>query len=198
MVASLILASASPRRRELLTQHGIAFEVVVSDVAEVPRPGEAPAAFVRRAAREKALEVAQRRPGACVLGADTVVVVDDAILGKPSDPADACRMLRLLSGRTHRVLTAVALAETSGGLEELLVQSEVEFRQLTADEIDAYLATDEPYDKAGAYAVQGVGGQFVKHVRGSLTNVIGLPMESVTELLRRHLPAVMSGSPPRP
>src|SRR5512140_516168 len=105
MAASLILASASPRRRELLAQHGVAFEVVVSDVPEVPRPGETPDAFARRAAREKALDVASHRPGACILGADTVVAVDDVILGKPCDVADARRMLRLLSGRAHRVLT---------------------------------------------------------------------------------------------
>jgi septum formation protein len=198
MAASLILASASPRRRELLAQHGVAFEVVASGVPEVPGSGETPEAFAQRAAREKALAVAGRRPDACVLGADTVVVVDGVILGKPLDVADARRMLRLLSGRAHRVLTAVALVGPSGAIEDVLVQSEVEFHPLAAGEIEQYLATDEPFDKAGAYAVQGLGGKFVKHVRGSFSNVIGLPMEAVTELLRRRLPAAVSDAAARP
>lgn len=193
MAAALILASASPRRRELMTEAGIAFEVMPSDVPEVPRRGEAPEAFAQRAAREKALQVATLRPDAYVLGADTVVAIEGVIFGKPLDPDDARRMLRLLSGRTHRVLTAVALVEPNGDLEEILVQSEVEFHPLTAEAIDAYLLTGEPFDKAGAYAVQGEGGRFVAQVRGSLSNVIGLPMEDVTTLLRRRVPAVLDG-----
>jgi len=165
-----------------------------SAVPEVPTPGEAPEAFAQRAAREKALQVAGLRPDAYVLGADTVVVIDDVIFGKPLDADDARRMLRSLSGRTHRVLTAVALVQPNGELEEMLVQSEVEFDVLTDPAIDAYLRTGEPFDKAGAYAVQGAGGRFVARVRGSLSNVIGLPMEDVTALLRRRLPAALSGT----
>ena len=194
MAASLILASASPRRRELLAQHGIAFEVVPSDVPEVPRPGELPEAFAQRVAREKALEVARRRPGTYVLGADTVVAVDATILGKPAGRTDAQRMLRLLSGRWHRVLTAVALVDPDGHVEQVLGASDVEFDQLTSEDIDGYLATDEPFDKAGAYAVQGLAGKFVKQVRGSQSNVIGLPMEMVTALLQRHCPVALSGA----
>jgi len=194
MAAALILASASPRRRELLTQAGIAFEVLPSDVPEVPRPGEVAEAFAQRAAREKALQIAAQRPGTYVLGADTVVAVDDLIFGKPVDPDDARRMLRALSGRTHRVLTAVALVEPNGELQEIVVYSEVEFQALSPEAIEAYLLTGEPFDKAGAYAVQGIGGQFVAQVRGSLSNVIGLPMEDVTALLRRRVPTVLSGA----
>ncbi len=188
MAATLILASASPRRRELLAQSGLFFEVVASDIPEVPAAGESPEAFAQRVAREKALEVARQRHSVHVLAADTVVTIDGAIFGKPLDAGDARRMLRALSGRTHRVLTAVALIDPRGHVEELLVATEVEFQPLTAAAIDDYLATGEPFDKAGAYAVQGVAGKFVVQVRGSLSNVIGLPMEAVSALLRRHFP----------
>jgi septum formation protein len=195
MAIPLVLASASPRRRELLAQAGFAFEVVPSDVPEIPQAGETPEAFAQRVAREKALEIAARRPDAYVLGADTIVVVGDLLLGKPVDADDARRMLRLLSGRTHRVLTAVALVEPRTAPQEVVVETEVEFRALTTEDIDAYLRSGEPFDKAGAYAVQGVGGKFVARVCGSLSNVIGLPMETVTELLRRRLPTAPSGGP---
>ena len=194
MGAALVLASASPRRRDLLRQAGIACESVPSDVPEVPHPGEAPETFARRAAREKAMEVARRRPGTYVLAADTIVVVDDTILGKPQDADDARGMLRRLSGRAHRVLTAVALVGPDDHLDELLVQSDVEFHPLTDAHIEGYLRTGEPFDKAGAYAVQGEGRRFVAQVRGSLTNVIGLPMEAVTALLRRRIPALAAGA----
>jgi septum formation protein len=198
MSAALVLASASPRRRELLAQAGIACEVVPSAVPEVPQPGEPSEAFARRVAREKAVAVAQQRPTAHVLGADTVVVIDAELLGKPRDAADARRMLRALSGRTHQVLTAVALVGPSGAVDEVVVRSEVEFCPLTAADIDAYLATGEPFDKAGAYAVQGAGGRFVRQVRGSFSNVVGLPMETVTALLRRRCPAALRGASVRP
>jgi septum formation protein len=188
MAAHLVLASASPRRRELLAQLGVPFDVVVSDVPETPAPGESAEAFARRAARDKATEVARRHPGALVLAADTVVVVDGAILGKPRDRADARRMLEALAGRTHEVLTAVALAAPKGDVEGVLVRSTVEFRPLAAREIEDYLESDEPYDKAGAYAVQGEARRFVIQVRGSYTNVVGLPVDEVRELLQRHLP----------
>jgi septum formation protein len=196
MSARLILASASPRRRELLGDLGVRFDVVASDVPEIPAPGEPPAAFACRAAREKAADVARRSPDAFVLAADTVVTLDGAVFGKPADRADARRMLHALSGRTHEVLTAVALADPAGRIDELLVRSEVEFRALTAADIDAYLASDEPYDKAGAYAVQGSAQRFVLQVRGSYSNVVGLPVDEVRALLRRRrlLPATSASA----
>jgi len=191
MRAPLVLASASPRRRELLAQLGVTFEVITADVPEVPQPGEPAATFARRVACDKAAMVARRCPGRCVLGADTVVVVDGEILGKPIDRADARRMLRRLSGRMHQVLTAVAFMDAAGGCDEILVESGVEFRPLSASDIEAYLDTDEPFDKAGAYGVQGYARRFVVRVDGSLSNVIGLPLDEVTDLLRRHLPATV-------
>jgi septum formation protein len=184
MTVRLILASASPRRRALLSELGLSFEVVPSTVPETPASGESAEDFARRVAREKAMEVAGRCPGACVLAADTIVVVDGLVLGKPSDRADARRMLQVLSGRTHLVLTAVAVVDSSGKHTEALVSSEVAFRPLSAGEIDAYLDTDEPYDKAGAYAVQGSARRFITAVRGSYTNVVGLPLDEVRRLLR--------------
>ena len=184
---ALVLASASPRRRELLAAHGIACVVDPSSVPEAPRPDEAAADFAARVAREKAGEVAPRHPHAHILGADTVVVVDGAVFGKPADADDARRMLRILAGRTHQVLTAVALVTPSGDVDAFVVTSEVEFRPLSEDDITAYLATGEPFDKAGAYAVQGHGGAFVTAVRGSYSNVVGLPMDEVRALLALRL-----------
>jgi len=185
----LVLASASPRRRELLAAAGHSFEVLPSTVEEIQLPGEAPETFARRVALEKACDVASRRPGACVLAADTVVVVDGCLFGKPAGRDDARHMLQMLSGRAHRVLTAVALVDAAATVDEVLIESVVEFRSLAIAELEAYLDSAEPYDKAGAYAVQGEAKKFVKAVRGSYSNVIGLPMEAVTDLLRRHLPA---------
>ncbi len=187
MNAPLILASASPRRRELLATLGLRFEVVPSDIDEILRPGEVPEVFAQRMAREKAMEIAQRWSGRCVLAADTVVIVSGSVFGKPRDRADARSMLQALSGRPHRVVTAVALIGAAGELEEVLVESTVEFRRLEADEIERYLDSGEPFDKAGAYAVQGIGRAFVERVRGSFSNVVGLPMDEVAELLHRHL-----------
>jgi nucleoside triphosphate pyrophosphatase len=189
MSAALVLASASPRRRELLDELGVAFESVASAVQEIARCREGPEAFAQRMAREKAADVARRLPGRFVLAADTVVVVDDAVLGKPIDRDDARRMLRTLSARSHRVLTAVALIDPQAGLEEILVQSDVEFRGLSEREIEAYLDTGEPFDKAGAYGIQGGARKFVRQVRGSVSNVIGLPIDEVAELLQRRMPA---------
>jgi septum formation protein len=186
-MSTLILASASPRRRALLQQLGFTFAVVPSDVPETPHPGEAPAAFARRIARAKATAVARRHPGAVVLGADTVVVVDGEILGKPTDRADARRMLERLSGRAHRVLTAVTLVGAGAAVEDTLVETEVEFRRLDAADIDTYLDSGEPFDKAGAYAVQGGAEAFVTRLNGSYSNVVGLPVDEVAALLRRHL-----------
>lgn len=184
---SLVLGSASPRRAVLLRELGVDFIVRASDAPEIPAPGESAAAFAGRAAREKGLAIAQAHGGEWVLAADTVVTIDGAILGKPTDAADAHGMLARLSGRRHEVLTAVALIAPDGQLaEELLVRTEVEFRDLGAGEIDAYVATGEPADKAGAYAIQGGAARFVRAVRGSHSNVVGLPTEAVRDLLDRH------------
>jgi septum formation protein len=183
MSAPLILASASPRRRELLGHFGIEFDIVPSGVPEVPHPGEEPALFARRAALDKAMDVAGKRPGRWVLGADTVVVIDGRILGKPSGAAEAREMLRCLSGRVHQVLTAVVLIGPDGGpVADLVVQSSVEFRELSDEEIATYAASGEPLDKAGAYAIQGGAGRFVRSVTGSYSNVIGLPVDEVRRL----------------
>jgi septum formation protein len=192
MSATLVLASASPRRRELLAASGVGFEIVPSTVAETRHSGEPPEAFAQRLAREKASDVAQHWPGRCVLAADTIVIADASLFGKPTDRDDARRMLRALSGRTHRVLTAVALVDAAGHIAETAVESEVEFRQLTAGEIETYLDSGEAFDKAGAYAIQGLAQKFVTRVRGSYSNVIGFPMDEVLELLRRHCPSGMT------
>jgi septum formation protein len=177
----LILASASPRRRELLAGLGLRFTVRAAGVDETPRPGEAPAAYVLRLAREKAAAVAGPNPE-LVLAADTSVVVDGEILGKPEDEEDTRRMLRRLSGREHEVLTGVALLE-SGGSEAFHVEiSCVRMAALSEDEIAWYAATGEPRDKAGAYAVQGLGALFVETVRGNYSNVVGLPIPAVYRL----------------
>lgn len=186
MTAKLILASASPRRRELLAAAGIEFSVDPSSAPEIPRPGEAPAAFARRVAIDKAADVARRHPGAVVLGADTVVTIDDRIFGKPRDRDEARRMLTSLSDRTHIVLTAVAIIDGHGVVEDIEVETQVDFRALSAAEIETYLDSGEPFDKAGAYAVQGLAARFVRELRGSRSNVIGLPMEATMPLLQKH------------
>jgi septum formation protein len=182
----IVLASASPRRRELLTLAGVPFVVVPSRVDEVPLPGEAPRRFARRAARDKGEEVARRRPEDWVLSADTIVAVGGTILGKPADRREAAEMLALLQGREHRVLTAVSLLCASRGYRDEVVEStRVRFRPLSAGEIRGYVATGEWDDKAGAYAVQGKGALLVEGVHGSFTNVVGLPVTRVIDLLVR-------------
>ena len=183
----LILASASPRRAELLRQAGIGFEVMPADVDEQVLPREAPEAYVRRVAESKAAAIAARAPRALVLGADTTVVVGKEILGKPVDEADARRMLQALSGRTHEVLTAVTLAGGAepAGLATRVATTAVEFAAMTGDEIDWYVATGEPMDKAGAYAIQGRASRFVTRIAGSYSNVVGLPVAVVYDLLRQ-------------
>lgn len=181
----LVLASASPRRRALLDRMGARFAAVAVDVDERPRADEAPEAYARRVARTKAEAGRRQRPGAWILAADTVVEIDGCILGKPADPAAARSMLSRLSGRTHRVLTAVALMAPDGSVDvDELVVSRVRFRLLSSRDIDAYVATDEPWDKAGAYAVQGLARRFVERVEGSYTGVIGLPVEVIGHALR--------------
>jgi septum formation protein len=184
--AALILASASPRRRQLLAQAGIGFEIIESGVNERRDEAEPGPDFALRMACEKALAVSTRRPGALVLGADTVVDLDGEIFGKPHDPDDARRMLRMLSGRIHRVFTGFALARGGRIVERAAIVSAVRFRTLSDDEVERYIATPEPYDKAGGYAIQGNAGSFVAAVDGSTANVMGLPIDEVIEALRRH------------
>jgi septum formation protein len=178
----LVLASASPRRRELLANAGLAFDVEPVDLDEGRAPGEAPHAYVERLAREKAEAVARRRPGAIVLGADTAVVLGDDVLGKPVDAADASRMLQLLSGRSHEVMTGVAVV-SNGRTASRVARTVVWFADLTGEQIAAYVATGEPADKAGAYAIQGGAAAFVTRTEGSYSNVVGLPMDVVADLL---------------
>lgn len=177
----LILASASPRRRELLSLLRVPFEVIQADIDERPHPAEPPDRYVARVAGEKAAAVARSHPTAVVLAADTSVILNGEILGKPRDRDDACAMLRALSGRTHTVLTAVALdgRQRAGRV----VETTVRFRALGEREIAWYVDTGEPLDKAGAYAVQGAGGLWVERVDGSPSNVIGLPLAETVELL---------------
>lgn len=160
------------------------FTVRAVDLDETPRPGEDPREYVLRLAAEKAAAQAAR-PGELVLAADTVVVVDGEILGKPRDPDDAKRMLRLLSGRSHTVLTGIALEEPGGGRAADVDESEVRVAALSSEEIDWYVATDEPRDKAGAYAIQGLGSLFVEAVAGNYSNVVGLPIPRTYRLFAR-------------
>ncbi len=180
----LILASGSPRRRELLERAGLSFEVIVADIDETPLPHEAGRAYVERLARQKAFEVTRRNPApALVLAADTSVVVDGDILAKPHDAVQARAMLGRLSGRAHHVLTAVALDGPFQASQ--VVETSVFFRQLTPEAIRWYVDTREPMDKAGAYGIQGIGAMWVEKIEGSVTNVIGLPLAETLELLQR-------------
>ncbi|HET9386191.1 MAG TPA: Maf family protein [Gemmatimonadales bacterium] len=187
----LVLASASPRRAELLTAAGIPFHVRVADVDERLEADEDPERYVRRVATDKARTVAAAVPGQAVLAADTVVLVEGQVLGKPRDAEDARRMLRLLSGRTHQVLTAVTLLTAHGrqgalpGFDTEVAVTSVEFAPLDASEIDWYVATGEPADKAGAYAIQGLASRFVTRIDGSYSNVVGLPVALVYRLCTR-------------
>ena len=181
----LVLASASPRRAELLQRVGLEFEVVVPDVDESVHDGEPPDRYAARVAADKAARVAALRPDAVVLAADTAVVVDGDALGKPADAHDAVRMLRRLSGRTHRVLTAVHVVTPDGRAYEVTVGAEVTMAALGDDEIVAYVGTGEPLDKAGAYAVQGRGAALVTRLEGDPTTVVGLPLRTTLDLLDR-------------
>ena len=180
----LVLASASPRRQELLRNAGIPFEVQRADIAETPRPGESAKECAERLAREKALAIARQRPHDCVLGADTVVVVDGQLLGKPSNAADAARMLRLLSGRQHQVITGVCLVV--GGRPVVASETTlVTVSEITDKEIADYVASGEPMDKAGAYAIQGIASRWIPRIEGDYSNVVGLPVALVWRMLRQ-------------
>jgi septum formation protein len=177
----IILASQSPRRAELLDQVGIPFRAVAANIDESVRPGEEPSTFVERMAMTKALAVRGRYPDAVVLGSDTAVVLDDRILGKPADREDAIAMLLALAGRTHEVLTGVAVVGDTQRVA--LSRSRVRLRELTRAEAMAYWETGEPADKAGGYAVQGLAAAFVAHVDGSYSGVMGLPLFETLNLL---------------
>ncbi|HYV72626.1 MAG TPA: Maf family protein [Candidatus Binatia bacterium] len=179
----IILASASPRRAGLLRNADIAFTVEPAHVPEQPLPDEVPLQYAQRLAREKALAVFSRHPDSVVLGADTIVVADEHLLEKPLDHADAARMLRLLSGRSHQVITGVCLVAPE--FEEIAAEiTDVRFGTLSDDEIASYIATGEPMDKAGAYAIQGIASRWVERIDGCYFNVVGLPLPLVYRMLR--------------
>lgn len=189
----LVLASASPRRQELLRNAGIEFVVHPADIPEDPLPGEGPRACAERLAREKALKISQQKPADLILGADTVVFVDGQMLAKPCDHADAARMLRLLSGRTHQVITGVCLqlrtanSELRTGFEDTRSETtDVTFSLLTDDDIRFYVASGEPMDKAGAYAIQGIASRWIPRIAGDYSNVVGLPVSLVYRMLQEH------------
>jgi len=184
MVPVLVLASASLRRAELLRAAGIRFEVVAADVDERQHDREDAQSYVRRLAAAKAAFVAALRPGRPVLGADTTVVAGDEVLGKPRDAADAAAMLAKLSGRSHWVLTGVCLIGSDGRAETAVATTTVEFRRLTDAEIDEYVASGEPMDKAGAYAIQGRARRFVTRFDGDFDNVVGLPVALIQAMCR--------------
>ncbi len=181
----LVLASASPRRQELLRNAGITLEVQPADIAEDPLPGEPAKECAERLAREKALAVARQRPHDFVLGADTVVVIDGQLLGKPRDAADAARMLRLLSGREHLVITGVCLVVDSQSSVASQTTS-VTMSEITDQEIADYVASGEPMDKAGAYAIQGIASRWIPRIEGDYCNVVGLPVALVFRMLRER------------
>jgi len=182
---TIVLASASPRRSELMSLAGIIFSVIPADICEDVLPGELPADHVMRLSKEKADAVAVRSEGRFFVGADTVVVLDGAILGKPADEADAARMLRLLSGRDHEVITGFTVFDRISVVHiSRSVSTEVTFKSLQDSEIMAYIATGCPMDKAGGYAIQGGAVHFVRSINGSYTNVIGLPMTELYEVLQ--------------
>ena len=185
MSGHLLLASASPRRRELLAQLGVSFRVVAVDIDESPLPGEAPRDLVLRLACGKAERaLADSETGQWVLGADTVVAVGKQILGKPADAAEAAAMLERLSGRAHTVHSGLALARSGFATRVAAVRTRVWMRDIAADEIAAYLATGEPLGKAGAYAIQGRAAAFVRCLAGSFSNVVGLPLFELDAMLR--------------
>jgi septum formation protein len=194
----LILASESPRRRELLAAVGVPFRVIPSRVDEIPFPGEPPVRFARRAALDKGREVGGKHPSSYVLSADTIVVAGGKILGKPRDRDEARRMLSLLAGREHKVFTSVCLLCEARGYRDLGTEvTRVRFRALTRKEVAAYVRTGECDDKAGAYAAQGAGMLLIDRVAGSFTNVVGLPMTRVVEMLQRAQLIEVSSSGPR-
>jgi septum formation protein len=185
---NLVLASQSPRRKELLSILGIPFTVVPSSIREIPVPGESAEVFAARVAREKGADVAERVAGSVVLAADTVVTIDDEILGKPVDEDDAVRMLSTLSGRDHWVCTAISVTnQLKKETREGLARTRVWFKPMTEAEIIDYVRREDVFDKAGAYAIQGYAAVYIPKIEGNYFNVMGLPLPLVHELLRRTL-----------
>ena len=181
-----ILASSSPRRRELLTSIGLDFDVVPSHVPEEHQPGEAPEEYVARLSREKANAIAAKHPSAWIIAADTTVLLGDQLLEKPVDKKDAERMLSLIAGKTHVVYTGVTLQNVERGYRETRVaESEVRMLPLALEDVRWYVSTGEPLDKAGAYAVQGIGAMFIDSIHGSYTNVVGLPLAMLFQMMRK-------------
>lgn len=185
MLQPLVLASASPRRAELLRGAGIPFDVVPADVDERQHAGEDAPTYVRRLAHAKAVRVAGQLPGRPILGADTAVVIDGEVLGKPRDATDAIEMLSRLSGRSHLVLTGVCLIDPAGHAETAVASTLVEFRPLSKVDIDQYVASGEPLDKAGAYGIQAGARAFVTRIDGGYDNVVGLPVALIQAMCRR-------------
>ena len=184
-VERFILASSSPRRQELLKRLGFEFDVVPASVSELAREGESPRDFALRMACEKAGQVADRHPKRWVVAADTVVLIDGEMLGKPQSEAEAVEMLSKLRGRTHIVATGFCITRGGGPVFEGVVESRVEMVNLSDDEVRWYVSTGEPLDKAGAYGVQGIGAMFIKRVVGSYTNVVGLPLAELIEGMKK-------------
>ena len=182
----VILASQSPRRRDLLASIGLTFDVMPSDVPEVRQAGESPEEYVARLSRDKAAVIAAKHGDAWIIAADTTVLLGDELLEKPADDADARRMLATIAGKTHTVYSGVTLQNAAGGWRDTRV-AETEVRMLPLDERDIawYVSTGEPLDKAGAYAAQGLGGMFIDSIHGSYTNVVGLPLALLFQMLRR-------------
>ena len=184
--SKLILASASPRRKELLSLVGLNFEIKPSNAKEIILKGETPGEHVLRLSEEKAVSISIHNPDAWVLGADTIVIINGEVLGKPASADEAREMLRKLSGRKHTVITGFCIVRQSTGIiVRNTVESSVVFKEISEDEIDWYVRKKEPYDKAGGYAVQGIGAFFIKEIHGSYTNVIGLPLCEVMEALKK-------------
>jgi len=187
LTPSLVLASGSPRRRDLLSRLELSFATVPADIEEIARPGESPRKLAERLAREKAEAVATRigrTPRRVVLGSDTIVVIGEEVLGKPDDPEHALALLRKLTGRTHTVMTGIAVVESdTGRTRSRVVESRVTLRRAEEAELRDYVASGEALDKAGAYAVQGEGRRFITGIEGSETNVIGLPLEETRAML---------------
>jgi len=179
----LVLASASPRRAELLHQIGVSFLQRPADIDETPHQGEKPQDYALRMALEKASAIAKHESGKVILASDTTVTIKDEILGKPEDKADFVRMMQLLSGQEHQVLTAVAVCRAEAK-ESCVSLSKVQFAELSQAQINTYWETGEPADKAGGYGIQGKGGQFVRHIEGSYSGIVGLPLFETAKLLR--------------
>ncbi len=185
MLSSFILASASPRRQQLLREIGLQFDVIPGDVNEDFLLDELPVDYVTRMSREKSYAIAEQMPDAWVLGADTIVVIDGEVLGKPQTRENARKMLKKLSDREHCVITGFTIVKKSAQtVVSQVVESSVVFKEIEMDELEWYINSPEPYDKAGAYAVQGMAGYFVKEIHGSYTNVVGLPLTEVVTVLK--------------